>query len=315
MPSTSSQDNVECSLDILSTIQRATRLVVQIYHELLSLSENDFIEALHDLGSIHMLRYVRDMIFATVRRRHNLSRADHLINRTNSDTLKEKLVKDIYTLFAFGEGTVQSMPKSLLKPPDLANPEPQTDVVCDLNQIYATRSELDTVKQIFLDEISNLKNVITPSPSITSMTISDSLPEPVNPSLVSPFPFASSVANTSHLDLGSDSQSRSNSVKRSDTILFAGDSLLNRMSIKRMNVGNYHSVKLTKPEHSLDGTVNRVRNHLSKHCNTKADVVLLAETNDLIRCQTTPLKFLMNLSILLTNCKNSRTSKRYSSVS
>ena len=82
---------------------------------------------------------------------------------------------------------MKSMPKSLLKPPDLANAKTQTDVVCDLNQIYATESELDTVKQMFLDEISNLKSVVTPSPNITSMTISDSLPEPANPSLVSHF--------------------------------------------------------------------------------------------------------------------------------
>ena len=86
------------------------------------------------------------MIFATVRGRHNLSKAGHLINRSNSDNLKEKLIKDIHTLFAFGEGTAKSMPKSLLKPPDLANAETQTDVVCDLSQTYATKSELDTVK-------------------------------------------------------------------------------------------------------------------------------------------------------------------------
>ena len=72
--------------------------MVQIYHELFSLSKNDFIEALHDLGSMYELRYVCDMIFATVRRRHNLSKGGHLINRTNSDNLKEKLIKDIYTL-------------------------------------------------------------------------------------------------------------------------------------------------------------------------------------------------------------------------
>ena len=59
LPSTSSQDNVENSLDVLSTIQRATRPVVKIYHELFTLSKNDFIEALHDLGSIHELRHVR----------------------------------------------------------------------------------------------------------------------------------------------------------------------------------------------------------------------------------------------------------------
>ena len=128
------------------------------------------------------------MIFASVRRRRNLSKAGHLINnlinRSNSDNLKEKLIKDIYTLSAFGEGTVESMPKSLLKPPDLANAETQTDVVCDLSQTYGTKSELDTVKQMVLGEISNLKNVITPISNITSMTISDSLPEPESPSLV-----------------------------------------------------------------------------------------------------------------------------------
>ena len=76
-------------------------------------------------------------------------------------------------------------------------------------------------------------------------------------------------------------------MKRSDTISFASDSLLNHMSIKRMNV--------TKPGDSLDGTVNRVRNHLSKHCNTEANVVLLAGTNDLSRRQTTPRKLLDEL--------------------
>ena len=125
------------------------------------------------------------------------------------------------------------------------------------------------------------------------MTISDSLPDPV--SLVSPFPSVSNAVNTSHSNLGFDSQSRSNPVKRSDTMLFAGDSLLNRMSIKRMNVKNYRTVKLTKPGDSLDGTVNRVCNHFSKHCNTKANVVMLAGTNDISRRQTTPRKLLDEL--------------------
>ena len=224
LPSTSSQDNVKSNLNMLSTIQGATKLMVQIYHELFTLSKNDFIKALHNLGSIHELRYIRDMIFATIRRRHNLSKAGHLINRSNSDNLKEKLINYIYTLFAFSEGTVKSMPKSLLKPPDLANAETQSDVVCDLSQTYATKSELETVKQMVLDEISNLKNAVTPSSNITSMMVSDSLPDPVSPSLVSPFPSASNAVNTSHSNLGFDSQSRSNPVKRSDTILFASDS-------------------------------------------------------------------------------------------
>ena len=91
LPSTSSQDNGECSLDISSTIQRATRLVVQIYHELFSLPKNDFVEALHDLGSIYELRYVRDTIFVAVRSRHDLSKVSHLINRTNSNNLRSRV--------------------------------------------------------------------------------------------------------------------------------------------------------------------------------------------------------------------------------
>ena len=97
------------------------------------------------------------MIFVTVRPRHNLSKAGHLINRSNSKNLKEKLIKDIYTLFGFDEGTVKSIPKSLLKPPDLANAKTNTDIVCDLSQTYAIKNELDTVKKMVLDEISNLR--------------------------------------------------------------------------------------------------------------------------------------------------------------
>ena len=62
-----------------------------------------------------------------------------------------------------------------------------------------------------------------------------------------------------------------------------------------MNVWNNHRVKLTKLGDSLDGTFNRVHNHLSKHCNTKANVVLLAGTNDFSRRQATPHKLIDEL--------------------
>ena len=97
--------------------------------------------------------------------------------------------------------------------------------------------------------------------------------------------------------------------------LHAGDSLFNRMSIKRMNVGNCRSVKLTKPGDSLDGSVNRVCNHLSKHCNTKANVVLLAGTNDVSRRQATPHKLLDELIDSANELQKFETSKRYSPVS
>ena len=104
---------------------------------------------------------------------------------------------------------------------------------------------------MMLDEISNLKNVLTSSSNITSMTISDSLPDPVSTSLVSPFPSAANAVNRSHSNLGFDSQSRSNSVKRNDTMLFASDSLLNRMSIKKINVGNLISANTATLKQTL----------------------------------------------------------------
>ena len=90
----------------------------------------------------------------------------------------------------------------------LCHAETQSDVVCDLSQTYATKSELETVKQMVLDEISNLKNVVTSNSNITSMMISDSLPDLVSPSLVSssqlPSLPAANAVNTSYSNLGFD---------------------------------------------------------------------------------------------------------------
>ena len=55
------------------------------------------------------------MIFSIMKWHHNIPNAGILINRVHGDSVKDKLVKDIYTLYSFGEGNSKTLPKSLLK--------------------------------------------------------------------------------------------------------------------------------------------------------------------------------------------------------
>ena len=123
-----------------------------------------------------------------------------------------------------GESTVKSLPKSWLRLSQLANVETQTDPFVDLDQMYVTEGELDNVRKILLDEITNLKSVKIPNSNITKTTISESLHEPVSPSVDSSFPSAFQESNASISNLASDSQSSNKSEKHSSIILFAGDS-------------------------------------------------------------------------------------------
>ena len=83
-------------------------------------------------------------------------------------------------------------------------------------------------------------------------------------------------------------EANSNRIK----VILVGDSLLHPMNTKKMNVGNVTCVKLTKPGHTLEGSVCRPRDYQSKHCNHVFNIVLLAGTNDL-RKRKTGLKSLL----------------------
>ena len=70
-------------------------------------------------------------------------------------------------------------------------------------------------------------------------------------------------------------------IQNTHKVLIAGDSLLHRMNASKMKVCDTLSVRLTKKGDSLAGTVARVKDYISRHQNVKADLVLLAGTNDL----------------------------------
>ena len=100
--------------DIFLNIQSATILVKNIYYDYFSLSKAEFLKNIEGLANELELRYARDMMFAITRRRKNFH--GNLCERKSSGTgLKEKLCLDIYTLYAFNEGSISALPKNMLK--------------------------------------------------------------------------------------------------------------------------------------------------------------------------------------------------------
>ena len=95
--------------DIFLTLQSATKIVKLICNDLFALPKAEFIQHLFDQGGISELRYIRDMIFSMVKRRHNIPNTGILIDRIHGDSVKDKLVKDIYTLYSFGEGNSKTV--------------------------------------------------------------------------------------------------------------------------------------------------------------------------------------------------------------
>ena len=118
--------------EIFLTLQSATKIVKLIHNDLFALPKAEFIQHLFDQGGFPELKYVHDMIFSIVKRRHNIQNAGILINRIHGDSVKDKLVKDIYTLYSFGEGNSETLPKSLLKAPEVAQKSAQKSAQTDI---------------------------------------------------------------------------------------------------------------------------------------------------------------------------------------
>ena len=288
--------------DIFLTLQNATKIVTLVCNDFFALPKAEFIQHLFDQGGISELMYVRDMIFSIVKRRHNIPNAEILINRIHEDSVKDKLVKDIYTLYSFGEGNSKTLPKSLLKAPEVAQKSAQTDIESEqtsllkslVQKTYATKYELKSLRDNLTLEISKLKEDIMLTPE--GMLHSQSLPDPVSPSLAVP---SSSRPSTLHsipeysvsVPNRNTTESNTLSVEHGNTkhnILVAGDSLLHRLDANKMCVEQIKVKKLTKPGDTLNGTFSRIKDYASKHSNVQLEVVVLAGTNDLNRRNVTP---------------------------
>ena len=67
------------------------------------------------VDNIEVLRYARDLLFTITKRRKKIHQASSLVERKSRNGLQDKLLKDIFEIYSFGEGAKDSLPKSMLK--------------------------------------------------------------------------------------------------------------------------------------------------------------------------------------------------------
>ena len=101
--------------DIFLSVQRATSALRKIYTELFVKSRNEFMSELSNNCDVKELRYVRDMMYPMIRRRTSAGQLSLLVDRKSRDNLKDKLIKDNYNLYLFGEGSITALPKHMFK--------------------------------------------------------------------------------------------------------------------------------------------------------------------------------------------------------
>ena len=146
--------------DISLSIQRATSALSKIYTELFVKSENEFMSELSNNCDVKELRYVCDMMYPMIRRHTSAGQLGLLVDRKSGDNLKDKLIKDIYNLYLFGEGSITVFPKHMFKSDsNFVDMCVQTDSYLS-RTLFATKSDLENLKAELLNKISYLKQNI-----------------------------------------------------------------------------------------------------------------------------------------------------------
>ena len=283
--------------DTFLILQRATTIVKNIYFDYYALSKGDFLKNVEGLGDEMELRYARDMIHSIVKRRKRFS--GQLAELKKCDRIKDKLSKDIYTLFSYGEGSLPAMNM-------LRNESKQyVDNTCQTNvhdESFVLKKDLDKVKCDLLEKINAIQSSLlnASSSALSSADTVDAL-NSLQPNVV---PVPSTVSEnsskpsnpTSNVPVDERVTDVNQSINHStEKIIFVEDSILHRMNPKKMKVGNVPGIKLTKPGDNLDGCVNRARSFVGKNAGDSLDIVLLAGTNDLSRRKHQPINLMDNL--------------------
>ena len=147
--------SIDCDGTFL-VLQRSTSTLHRINNEHFGKPRSEFMAHLADSCDVIELRYVRDMMFSIIKRRTKSNQLARLVDGKSGEHLKDKLIKDIYSLYCFGEGSLTSLPKHMLKSESrFVSQEVQTDNVLS-KSLFATKSELDDVKIELLEKLARL---------------------------------------------------------------------------------------------------------------------------------------------------------------
>ena len=287
---------IDCN-DTFQILQRSTSTLFRIYNEQLDKSRSEFMAHLADSCDMIELRYVRDMMFSIIEIRTKSNQLAPLVKRKSGEYLKDKLIKDIYNLYCFGEGSLSSLPKHMLKSESrFVSQEVQADNVLS-KSLFATKSELEDVKIELLKKLTRLKQdlldrMIDFGSSERVDVVQDDNPTRTVISGASSQP-GPALQNTPSVDSGSaESESQP---EKSRKMLIAGDSLLHWVNTRQLKVDDIPSEKLVKKGDRLSGTITHCRNFLSKHTGEHIDLVLLANTDDLASRSVSPDELIKKL--------------------
>ena len=273
--------------DIFLTIQRSTTIASKIYNEFFAMPKADFLTALSDYSDVHDLRYVRDKMGSIVKRKTKRA-IGPLVERKSGTNMKDNLLKDIYNLYSFGEGSIQSLPKNMLRCDSRYSDQcVQTDSSFNL----VCNSDLKILKDELLANFDELKNEVLKSNKSCSATSQQTNSSFTSADRSQSLTVESSGQHATVFNNKSDLYTRSVDCspkpQMKHKVIIAGDSLLGRMNPRKMKVADKHCVKLTKRGDSLCGSIARATNYLSRYSNDHFDLVLLAGTNDLSSRNTT----------------------------
>ena len=245
--------------DVFLVIQRATNAVSIIYNDLFSYSRSEFINYLSE-NYIKELRYVRDLVVSVVRRRLKQALGP-LVERKSGANVKENLLKNIYNIYSLGEGSIQSLPKNMIKIDNKSQSQSVQIDSCLSNTIFASKLDLDTLRAELLNKITDIRHQVlkanhTAKPS--SVSLQQSQPQQFVPS---------EPASQQQLNVSSANQpetcpevnlsdetlaqmsvtsglvsptvitsSETQVIQNTQKVLIAGDSLLHHMNASKMKV-------------------------------------------------------------------------------
>ena len=325
MPVTSPDE--ECTADPdddFLVIQRASNAVSIIYNDLFSYSRSEFINYLSENYDIKELHYVRDLVVSVVWRRFKQARGP-LVERKSGANVKENLLKDIYNIYSLGEGSIQSLPNNMIKIANKSQSQSVQTDSCLSNTIFASKLDLDTLRAKLLSKITDIRHEVvkanhTMKPS--SVSLQQSQPQqfvPSEPALQQQLNLSSAnqPETCPEVNLSDETlaqmpvtsglvsptvitSSETQVIQNTHKVLIAGDSLLHHMNASKMKVCDTPSMRLTKRGDSLACTVARIKYCISRHQNVKADLVLLAGTNDLSSHSVSPEFLISSLENSIT---------------
>ena len=84
-----------------------------------------------------------------------------LIERRSGANVKDNLLRDIYNLFSLEEKSIDALPKNMIRSDTrFCSQEVQTDT-CLNNTFFATKSDVEELKNDFLSKLSDLCEMST----------------------------------------------------------------------------------------------------------------------------------------------------------